>query len=69
MHTSFYFFFSESVSFELDNTAEFIDTQLMALVTRCKRLRELNVNAMISVHTVEAICELLRDRKIGKSRA
>ncbi|XP_052799485.1 F-box only protein 39-like [Mya arenaria] len=54
----------ETVSFELDNTGEIVDEALLALVVRCKRLRELNVNAMIAVQTVEELCEMVRHRKI-----
>lgn len=55
----------ESVSFELDNTQEIVDQSLLLLVTKCKKLRELAVNAMISMKTVEDICEMVREKTIG----
>ncbi|XP_045172359.1 F-box only protein 39-like isoform X2 [Mercenaria mercenaria] len=54
----------ESVSFELDNTQEIIDQPLLHLVSKCKKLKELSVNAMVSIKTVEDICEMLREKTI-----
>lgn len=62
----FCFKFSESVSFELDNTQEIVDQPLLHLAAKCKKLKELSINAMISVKTVEDICEMLREKTIGK---
>ena len=59
----FHFLFTESVSFELDNTQEIVDHQFLNLVTKCKKLKELSINALISMQTVETLCEMVRERK------
>ncbi|XP_060582019.1 F-box only protein 39-like isoform X2 [Ruditapes philippinarum] len=57
----------ESVSFELDNTQEIVDQPLLHLAAKCKKLKELSINAMISIKTVEDICEMLREKTIDLS--
>ncbi|XP_052246107.1 F-box only protein 39-like isoform X2 [Dreissena polymorpha] len=54
----------ECASFELDNIMEIVDHQLITLVTKCRKLKELSINAMVSIATVEEICELRLARKI-----
>ena len=57
---------SVSLSLELDNNHEIVDHELINLVNNCKNLKELSVNAIISVATVEQLCELQREEKIGE---
>ena len=59
-------FLSESLSLELDNNHEIVDHEILNLVINCKKLRELSINAIISIATVEQLCELQREHKIGK---
>ncbi|XP_041348758.1 F-box only protein 39-like [Gigantopelta aegis] len=52
------------ISMELDNNRESVDGPLVAMVRECKGLRELYVNAVLAVATIDEICELQTDGKI-----
>lgn len=58
--------FSESLSLELDNNHEIVDHEIINLVNNCRNLKELSINAIISIATVEQICELQKEGKIGE---
>ena len=51
---------------ELDNSNETIDVSLLAMITECKALRELYVNATVTVAAIEEICNLRAQGKISK---
>ncbi|KAK3084259.1 hypothetical protein FSP39_010761 [Pinctada imbricata] len=55
----------ESVSLEMDNNHEIVDEALLALLGRCKLLRELTLNAVVMVPTIEVIMHLITERKIN----
>jgi hypothetical protein len=57
----------ESVSLELDNTDELVDEEFLVLVTSCKLLRDVTLNAVILVPTIQQIMQLQQQRKIGKN--
>ena len=50
---------------ELDNNRESVDDNIVMMVRECKGLKELYLNAVLSVATIDEICELQTDRKIG----
>ncbi|XP_041348757.1 F-box only protein 39-like [Gigantopelta aegis] len=53
------------VSMELDNNNEAIDVNLVKLVTECKCLRELYINAIVTVAAIDEICTLQTQGKIN----
>ena len=57
------------LSLELDNINESIADSLVTLVTSCRTLRHLFVNAVLSVDTIDDICTMQIERKLGKNAA
>lgn len=55
----------ESVSLELDNNHETVDEEILLMVTSCKFLRDLTINAVVLIPTIQQIMELQRERKIS----
>ena len=55
---------AEIATIELDNMDPNFDLSLLTFVTRCKRLRSLELNATVEVSTVEEICRLRMEDKI-----
>jgi hypothetical protein len=59
-------FFPELAILEFDNHEFFFDEELIFLVEKCKKLKVLEVNCTLCVPTVERICKLQQEGKIGK---
>jgi hypothetical protein len=50
----------------MDNTHEFVDFNIVNLLHKCRKLDSLTLNAVILISTIETICNLQSERKIGK---
>ncbi|KAK6192057.1 hypothetical protein SNE40_003602 [Patella caerulea] len=53
-----------NVSMELDNNHEIIDEAILNLINKCKKLKDLTINAFVSVDAIKQICELQEENKI-----
>ena len=56
----------ESFTLEIENDSETIDASLLQLITTCKSLYHVDVNAVVSTNAVDEICKLQEDGKISK---
>ena len=57
---------SEIMELELDNSRDDIDEKLLVMLPRLKKLTRLDLTAVVQTSTVEAICQLQQDYKIGE---
>ncbi|XP_014665422.1 PREDICTED: F-box only protein 39-like [Priapulus caudatus] len=55
----------EHVSLEYDESTEFIDDRLLALVSRCRHLEHMDVNAVLQLATVDTLLNQQKEYKIG----
>lgn len=50
----------------MDNSHEIVDPAIMNLVNKCKNLRDLTLNYVMLLGTVEEIIDLEKEKKIRK---
>ncbi|ESP01509.1 hypothetical protein LOTGIDRAFT_139698 [Lottia gigantea] len=55
-----------NVSLELDNNHEILDEAIKNLISKCKKLKDLTINAFVTVEIITQICELQEENKISK---